>query len=98
MTLVQILLHQVAQQRGFAGPSLTQDVDMLKPIRETNAKGFVAASADRRTDHGHTVRVPDHASSVGHDPQPHYTASRCDLAVAVFASQGGFARQRSLII
>jgi hypothetical protein len=55
VALAQILTHQVAQQCRFSGPCLAQDVYMLKPVGEANAKWFVATPTEGGADHGDAV-------------------------------------------
>jgi hypothetical protein len=90
VAVTQVLAHQVAHQSGFAGPSLTQNVDMLKSVRKADAKGPVPIATVGSPDCGDAVSVPSHAFSVRHARLAHYTASRFNPAVVVSAPEGDF--------
>lgn len=67
------MAHQVTLQRGFTGPRLAQDVNMLKSVDVVNTEWFIFTSADGGANHGEAVRVSYHAANMKITARVNYT-------------------------
>ncbi len=70
VALPEILAHEVIEKRRLASAGLSEDVDVLHPIREPYAGGLIAITAVSRTDHRDAVGVPVHSNSLANKASP----------------------------